>query len=65
MRPLFSDRRHLDASHTQPKSGLRAERISLPMLGCAPRCGSVAVPFPCAWAREARAGHLLDSVRPP
>ena len=25
MRPLFSDRRHLDASHTHPKSGLRAE----------------------------------------
>ena len=25
MRPLFSDRRHLDASYTHPKSGLRAE----------------------------------------
>lgn len=33
MMPLFSNRRHLDASHTHPKSGLRAES---------------AFPYPCS-----------------
>ena len=73
MRPLFSDRRHLDGSHTHPKSGLRAESVFLYPCSDAhpsPRSSSLgpvegAVPLPRARLQEAREGHLLDSVRLP
>lgn len=71
MRPLFSDRRHLDAPHTQPKSGLRAESAFpypcsvAPLEAAAWAAVEGAPPLPRARPRETRAGHLLDSVRLP